>query len=112
MGVFGKRYLSKGRFKKAETEYRKAILIDPALTTTHVCPAMHCTGRAGKGDLDGAIAAFTQALSLEPKHVLTHFNLGGVLDAKGDLDCAIAASPRTISRRSPSTRTTQMPTAT
>jgi tetratricopeptide (TPR) repeat protein/tRNA A-37 threonylcarbamoyl transferase component Bud32 len=43
-----------------------------------------------KGDLDGAIAQFKQALALDPKCAPGHNNLGTVLKDKGDLDGAIA----------------------
>jgi serine/threonine-protein kinase len=40
------------------------------------------------GDYAAATAANRQALSLEPKHLLTRFNLATSLDAQGDLDGA------------------------
>jgi hypothetical protein len=43
-----------------------------------------------KGDLDGAIACYQQALDVDPKFAKAHNNLGGTLQDKGDLDGAIA----------------------
>jgi tetratricopeptide (TPR) repeat protein len=43
-----------------------------------------------KGDLDGAIAEYRQALRLKPDDAKAHFNLGVALRLKGDLDGAIA----------------------
>ena len=39
---------------------------------------------ADKGDLDGAIAEFRQALQLKPDDVDAHYNLGIALHSKGD----------------------------
>jgi tetratricopeptide (TPR) repeat protein len=43
-----------------------------------------------KGDLDGAIAQFREAIRLDPKYVWNRINLGNALRKKGDLDGAIA----------------------
>jgi tetratricopeptide (TPR) repeat protein len=43
-----------------------------------------------RGDLDGAIAHFQQAIRLEPKLAMPHISLGNVLFEKGDLDGAAA----------------------
>lgn len=37
------------------------------------------------GDYSGGIAAYRQALALEPAHILTRFNLADALEAQGDL---------------------------
>ncbi len=39
-----------------------------------------------KGDLDGAIAEYREALRLNPKDVVAHINLGVALASKGDMD--------------------------
>ena len=90
----GTRYLSKGRFKKAEVEYRKAILIDPEDACAH-----HSLGNAlaGMGDHDGAIASFQRAISLDPNNADAHFNLGATLYCKGDLNGAIASCQQALS---------------
>ena len=46
------------------------------------------TALGGKGDLDGAIPAYREAIRLEPELAAAHYNLGGVL-ARNDLDGAI-----------------------
>ena len=43
-----------------------------------------------KGDLDGAIAEYREALRLNPNDDEAHFNLGVALGKKGDWDGAIA----------------------
>lgn len=45
---------------------------------------------AEKGDLDGAIAEFRQAVQQNPNDVDAHYNLGIALHSKGDLEGAIA----------------------
>ena len=48
------------------------------------------------GELDQAIAAFRQAIALNPKFPDAYSNLGGALNEKGDLDEAIAAFRQAI----------------
>jgi tetratricopeptide (TPR) repeat protein len=50
-------------------------------------------GRAafGRGQVDKAIAAFREAIRMNPEYFEAHGNLGNALQAKGDLDGAIAA---------------------
>ena len=43
-----------------------------------------------KGDLDGAIAEYREAIRLDPRFANAHCNLGNALSDKGDLDGAIA----------------------
>ena len=45
---------------------------------------------AKKGDVEGAIAQFRQALEIHPDDAEIHYNLGVALFVKGDLDGAIA----------------------
>jgi tetratricopeptide (TPR) repeat protein len=49
-----------------------------------------------KGQVEEAIAAFRQALALEPKDARVHYNLGNALAAKGQVDQAIAAFRQAI----------------
>ena len=90
----GTRYLSKGRFKKAEVEYRKAILIDPNHYFAHCNLGV---ALKKKGDLDGAITSYKRAISIDPNHSSAHYNLGAVLAEKGDLDGSITSLKQSIS---------------
>jgi Flp pilus assembly protein TadD len=47
--------------------------------------------RERKGDLDGALAAYRQAVQLNPQYATSHSNIGSVLIKKGDLDGAVSA---------------------
>lgn len=49
-----------------------------------------------KGDLDGAIRAYRQALTLKPDDAETHCSLGLALNGRGDLDNAVRAYRRAI----------------
>jgi serine/threonine-protein kinase len=49
-----------------------------------------------KGDLDGAIAAYRQAIVCDSKYAYTHYNLALVLMDKGDNDGAVAACHQAI----------------
>jgi tetratricopeptide (TPR) repeat protein len=49
---------------------------------------------ARKGDLDGAVAAWREAIRLDPKYPPPYANLGEALEKKGDVDGAIAAYER------------------
>jgi tetratricopeptide (TPR) repeat protein len=46
---------------------------------------------ADKGDRDGAIAAYKEAIKHDPNYAQAHSNLGNALHSKGDLDGAVAA---------------------
>jgi len=52
--------------------------------------------KQAKGDLDGAIADYTHALELDPKHASVYNNRGNAKRAKGDLDGAIADYARAL----------------
>jgi tetratricopeptide (TPR) repeat protein len=51
---------------------------------------------AKKGDADGAIAQFNQALAIQPDDGEVHYNMGVVLLAKGDVEDAIAQYERAL----------------
>ncbi|MEK6551225.1 MAG: tetratricopeptide repeat protein [Pseudomonadota bacterium] len=53
-------------------------------------------GKQGKGDLDGAIADYTRALEIDPRHVGAYINRGIAKRAKGDLDGAMADYNRAL----------------
>jgi tetratricopeptide (TPR) repeat protein len=50
----------------------------------------------GKGDLDGAIACYQQALALDPNDAQAHLGLGNVLYDMGDLNGAIACFKKAL----------------
>ena len=49
-----------------------------------------------KGQLDEAIAEYKQAITLDPKFALAHYNLGIALRAKGQVEAAIAEFKQAI----------------
>jgi serine/threonine protein kinase/Tfp pilus assembly protein PilF len=49
-----------------------------------------------RGDLDGAMACYEEALRLDPAFARGHFNMGIVLRDKGQLDAAIAACRKSL----------------
>ena len=49
-----------------------------------------------RGDHDRAIAEYTKAIGLDPKHVIAHHNRGDSYRAKRDLDRAIADFSKSI----------------
>ena len=49
-----------------------------------------------KGQLDEAIACYTKAIELDPKHAKAHNNLGNALQDKGQVDEAIACYKKAI----------------
>ena len=61
-----------------------------------------------RGDHDRAIAEYTKAIGLDPKHVIAYHNRGNSYRAKRDLDRAIADFTKSID----SIRNTPSPTAT
>ncbi|QNA85104.1 tetratricopeptide repeat protein [Sphingomonas sp. So64.6b] len=52
--------------------------------------------QAWQGDLDGAIAAFDQAIAIEPRQPLAYLNRGLAYQRSGDLDRAIADLDRAV----------------
>jgi lipoprotein NlpI len=52
--------------------------------------------RQTKGDLDGAVADYTQALSLDPKIALAYYDRGLIRAQQGDFDGAIADTSQAL----------------
>ena len=52
--------------------------------------------RKAKGDLDRAIADYTEAIRLDPEYEYAYFNRGVAWSRKGDLDRAIADYDRVL----------------
>lgn len=53
-------------------------------------------GAYGKGNLDEAIAAFTEVLQIDPAYADAYFAIANCLNRKGTIDEAIAAIKRAI----------------
>ena len=73
---------------------RQALRVNPENERARDFLVLAHTGRGlaleKKGDLDGAIAEYHEALRLDPKNELGHTDLGGALEKKGDIDGAVA----------------------
>jgi serine/threonine protein kinase/Flp pilus assembly protein TadD len=75
---------------------RKALELYPRMPGAH-----YCLGRAlqeGKGDRDGAIAAFRKTTELDPNDWEGHWALAEAVRAKGDLEAAIVAYHKAIEK--------------
>jgi tetratricopeptide (TPR) repeat protein len=53
-------------------------------------------GAAQRGQVEKAIAAYREAINVDPEHALAYCNLGIVLKAKGDLEAAVDAYNQAI----------------
>jgi len=75
---------------RAIVALRQAIAADPKFPEVH--KAHYNLGQAlfRKGDWEGAIASYRQALACNPKDAVAHYALGYVWDRKGKVDAAIA----------------------
>lgn len=94
----GSDFLGKGDMKAAHDEFQKAAAINPNLAIAQVS-----LGYTAKqiGDLDGAIAAYRQALVVEPGNPDASVNLSVALYAKHDsLKTAAADSAQVTALRS------------
>src|SRR4051812_8499870 len=75
------------------------LSILPAISLAQqTAPGSLTTGNAkyAKGDFEGAIADYTQAIEASPKDPVPYFNRGNAKRKKGDLDGAIADYTQTI----------------
>jgi tetratricopeptide (TPR) repeat protein/tRNA A-37 threonylcarbamoyl transferase component Bud32 len=103
----GTALLGRGDLKRALASYRQALALvhinlrnawkggDGAIPGSHQALALaHVNigiALLRKGDVDEALAAFRQALVLDPRFAQAHIGLGAALSRKGDVDGAIAA---------------------
>jgi len=84
----GSELLGKGDMKAAHDEFQKAAAIDPRLAVSQVS-----LGYTAKqlGDIDGAIAAYRQAIAVEPGNPDANVNMSAALSTK--LDSLKVAQP-------------------
>src|SRR5262249_47706035 len=72
----------------------RARWFQAAVAAHPYCAAAHSglgVALRDKGDLDGAVAAYRQAIRLDPGFAVPHNNLGNALYDRKDLDAAVAA---------------------
>jgi tetratricopeptide (TPR) repeat protein len=90
--------------REAADHFRAALAAEPSDTDTRVEYGLTLSVL---GDVDGAIAAFEEAVSREPDHALAHYELGllyftekGALDrAMRELELALALNPEDATAR-------------
>jgi len=78
------------KYLKGPVEFNLSLNEEPRLIHDATAHSKRGVDLYEKGDLDGAIAEFRQALRLKPDHPEVQNYLGAVLGDKGDLDGAIA----------------------
>jgi len=88
---------SKALAVRSETLVRRGLALAKSLQPGDA-DAHHNLGLALylKGDLDGAIAEYHEALRLNPNNILAHHSLGVALREKGDQEGAVAKMPRGV----------------
>jgi tetratricopeptide (TPR) repeat protein len=92
--ALGNALRTKGDLQGAIRKYHEAIAIKRDYAEAYCClGALLCNDTE---DYDGAIAAFKEAIHLQPGDPLNHTNLGHALAANGQLDEAIAACREAI----------------
>jgi tetratricopeptide (TPR) repeat protein len=89
----GLAYTALGRQQQAETAYREALELDPALSQAWI-------NLGGvlllKWDFKGALEANSQALRLDPNSLLAHYNAGQAHLYLGNPEGVVAANRRVI----------------
>jgi tetratricopeptide (TPR) repeat protein len=89
---------SKREFARAFADYDQAIKLDPNNAKGAAATAWNLKGRAQfmHGDVDGAIAAYDEAVRLNPKFAFAHQNRGDAFKDKGEYARAIENYDRAI----------------
>ncbi len=73
---------SQGKYNAAARHYRKALKLDPKQPHAYLGLSM---ALKSEGDLDESEAVVRELIQLYPDFAPAHYNLGEVLEAKGDL---------------------------
>ncbi|HHL31005.1 MAG TPA: tetratricopeptide repeat protein [Oceanospirillales bacterium] len=83
-------------FDKAESNYRRAIKINPNSVLAHnrVAMLVHSQGKFGNAE-----PCYRKSLKLDDKQAIIHFNLGAVLQELGKLDDAVAQYKKAIEQK-------------
>jgi serine/threonine protein kinase/cytochrome c-type biogenesis protein CcmH/NrfG len=74
--------------------FRQALRLEPSIAVKYF--RMLAEQLQDKGGIDGAIAAYKEAIHADPKSFTSHIGLGNALKQKGDPDGAIAAYKEAI----------------
>jgi len=77
---------SQGQFKKVLTQTTELLQRFPQSTALYIIEG---DSNAKLKKLDAAINSYTKAINLKPNFAVSHFNLGVVLQDKGDLEAAL-----------------------
>jgi len=76
----------KGDFKKAVSDYNKAIEVNPEFVVAYLNRG---NSYSRMGELDKAIADYTKAIELNPRYPIAYYNRGFVYRRMGEYDRAI-----------------------
>jgi tetratricopeptide (TPR) repeat protein len=87
-------YLVKANYEGMFADANKALELGTAAPADAY--VIRGTGRAGKGDVDGAIADCTKAIKINPKHALAYNNRANNKMQKRDFDGALADCNKSI----------------
>jgi tetratricopeptide (TPR) repeat protein len=89
---------SKREFARALADFDQAIKLDPNNVKGAGATAWNLKGRVQftQGDVDGAIAAYDEAVRLNPKFAFAHQNRGDAFKEKGEYARAIESYDRAI----------------
>ena len=87
-------YQSKEMYDEANTEYKKAITLDPNDAESHYCLGINYAG--AKEEYDEAIAEFKKALTINSNYAEAYTGLGMAYFCKGMHDEAITACKKAV----------------